>query len=488
MHANFEGLKGLFLFGLLFCIRFAAAQDMYFAANPRMTPAYTYSKVVGENAGGIYVMKYRDADIRRHFTLERYSHSLEFIDEQDYSLDKHDRLLKVFTRDSGMVFIIARKNKTITELLIYRLGFDIKKEPLEKSIGSAGQAESLEDIRCEYSINRQWCGIWVECAESSGKQRLNIFSFNLNSGFLYTKTISTPFDWKNTGIDEGSVGNHGETLCALLHEDNVRRLTDPASQQYVVYSTDTGKAYRSIELNAGKFFISGLELNRDEFAGKFVVCGFYDYKNAGAAHGFFTLQVSTDTQQLHFEAFDRKLVASLIGAKDEEKGLEPEHFFIRKMVPRDDGGILVIAENYYVSQQLETFYLNGVPQTSSRNVYNYNDLLFIAIDSAGQAEWNYVHRKRQSSFANGSYYHSIGVYVCDSNVNLVYNENASQSNRVVHLRLDRDGRLEQKILFNSESAYTAIVPFEGKQTGYNRYVVPLLREKQTSLLKLVQTH
>ena len=158
---------------------------------------------------------------------------------------------------------------------------------------------------------------------------------------------------------------------------------------------------------------------------------------------------------------------------------------MRKIVPRNDGGYLMVAENFEITQQMETFYLNGVPQTSSKSVYNYNDVILISMDSSGQMEWRHNINKRQSSFASMAYLHSMGIYVCENNVNLLYNDNSGQSNRVIHIRLARTGVLEQKIVLNSENEYTAIIPLEGKQTGYNRFVTPVMQNRQTLLLQVV---
>jgi hypothetical protein len=177
-------------------------------------------------------------------------------------------------------------------------------------------------------------------------------------------------------------------------------------------------------------------------------------------------------------------VADIIGNANEEAGKEPEHFYVRKLIPRSDGGLLMVSENFQISQQLETFFLNGIPQTSSKNVYNYNDVLFLALDSAGNNEWNYLLHKRQSSFASSNHYNSIATFVCDSFVHLLYNDNISQNNRVMYVSLGRSGKMLQKVLFSSENAYTAVIPSEGKQTGFNRFVVPLVTDKQTYFLKV----
>lgn len=489
--ANFEGRmrSGLILLlwiGLTLPVK---AQQVFFSNIPRISSGAAYSKVIGENRGGIYVLRHREADIRNNFTLERYSHQLDFLQEQSYKLGKKEKLIKVFTRDSGLLFIHYQRLKYTSELRVYRMGFSVSGVQSSSRIADMVHPESADAVVAEYSTDRNWCSIWAEEAAPDGRQRIRNILYHVPSGKVYNHVHELQFNARAVRIDEGSVSNQGRTACAVVYDDDSRRAADPASQQYFICANDTTAVAEAVPLNAGRFFVSGLDMVSDEFAGRLVVCGFYDYKTPGAAHGLFRINIGTrDTAMalspLYFMPFERKFVAGIIGAREEEKGEEAENFYIRKIVPRNDGGLLVIAENFHITQQMETFYLNGIPQTSSKNVYNYDDVMFIAVDSAEHTEWTHTLRKRQSSFAASAYYNSIGIYVCDSSVNMIYNDNAAQSNRVIHVNLDRTGRLEQKVLFSSEDAYTAVIPYEGRQTGYNRYVVPLIREKQTTLLKL----
>jgi hypothetical protein len=71
-------------------------------------------------------------------------------------------------------------------------------------------------------------------------------------------------------------------------------------------------------------------------------------------------------------------------------------------------------------------------------------------------------------------------------VNLLYNDNVTQNNRVMHVSIDKKGAILQKVLFNSDEVYTGFVPQEGKQIGYNRFLVPLTMDKKPLLLKLTQ--
>ena len=459
---------------------------MFVSSLPRPGAGFSYNRVIGENPGGLYMLRYRDAEVRNRFTLERYTHGLDFIQEQPMDLGKKGRLVKVFTRDSGMVFVLLERNRQEALLNARWLGHDLQTAMGQLRLGSIQNLESSEALAAEFSPDRNWCSIWVEEVTPDGRQRIRNIMLHTGRRSVFENTFVLQFPWKSVRIDEGSVSNSGAAACALVFEDDSRRNADPASRQVLVCHNDTTGFSEAIPINAGKFFVSGLDMVSDEFSGHFLVSGFYDYKNPGGAHGLFSLSIGPGghTYGLRFLPFDRAFVAGLIGAREEEKGEEASEFYIRKIVPRDDGGMLVIAEHFHITQQLETFYLNGVPQTSSRNVFNYDDVMFVAMDSTGSREWTYTLRKRQSSFAAGAYFNSIGIYVCDSSVNLLYNDHASQNNRVMHVSLDRSGNLEQKVLFSSENTHTAIVPFEGKQTGYNRYVVPLVKDKQTTLVKL----
>jgi hypothetical protein len=65
---------------------------------------------------------------------------------------------------------------------------------------------------------------------------------------------------------------------------------------------------------------------------------------------------------------------------------------------------------------------------------------------------------------------------------VVYNE--SGNGNVMQVLFHKDGNREQQILLRSETSFTALLPSEGAQTGYNRMVLPCMRNRQISLLKL----
>ena len=471
--------------GVAICGR---AQQIYISNLPRPTSSLNNNRVVGDNAGGIYVLRYRDIDIKRHISLDRYSHNLDFLEEQNIAFKKKQKLIRIFTRDSGLAYIQYTGPEKAIDVQAVFFGFSLKKAPQTIKLGGSFRAESEDGIVADYSQNREWCSVWIEEEAENGNQRIRNLLYNITENKTYISTQNLQFNHRDLRIVQTAVSNNGLASCIVEFEDNSKRKSDPASRQYFACVFSNTQTPEPIAVGAGRFFISGMELISDEFSGKFSFCGFYDFKNPDAAHGIFRLNYNLfGADQVIMTPIDRKTVADLIGNADEEAGKEPEHFYVRKLIPRSDGGMLMVAENFQISQQLETFFLNGIPQTSSKNVYNYNDVLFLAIDSQGNNEWNHLVHKRQSSFASSNHYNSIATFVCDSSVHLLYNDNISQNNRVMYITMNRSGNMVQKVLFSSENAYTAVIPSEGKQTGFNRFVVPLVTDKQTYFLKVRET-
>lgn len=469
----------------------AFAQKLYFSNIPRLNTKADYNRVIGENAGGIYVLRFKDDDMKSGFSIERYSHNLDFVEAENYELGKHERLIKVYTTDSGLNFLKATESKEFVSVSMLRCGFKFKNILGSGELFRTKHYKLSEyPIAAAYSNDRSKLCFWVSEPDEKN-DRVYSWVVVTAKGEVFSKgQLNTQRPHKHAENSNVAVMNNGSVAMVFTLMEEDKRMSDPQHTEHFMITASPDDSGALTSFGDHKYFVSDYELGVNEFDQQFVVSGFYDYKEPDAAHGVFTLKCKGGDAFVHIEfaPFDRKFVTQIIGARAESDGKELENFFIRKLVPRNDGGLLLVAEFFEITQQMETFYLNGVPQTSSKNVYNYNDVILVSLDSAGHVEWRHVINKRQSSFASMAYLHSLGVYVCEENVNLLYNDNSGQSNRVMHIRLLRSGIMEQRIILNSDNEYTAIIPLEGRQTGYNRYVTPVLQNRQTLLLQAVDDH
>jgi len=461
------------------------AQTVTLNALPGRKSVYSHYRVIGENAAGIYLMNYRDADMRKNFTIIRVNHSLEFIQEKPVELGKRARLIKLFTWDSGICMLYLDKIKQQT-FLQYRLIAPGLDQEFEGSLGMVSNLESAEAVTAEYSINRQWCAVWSEQVSEQGLQKLGVTLFHLPTHQKWQQECLIPFSNRLVDVQEASLGNDGQHACVVSFDDEAGRR--PLTRFFAAFG-DNERFKPLFPINASSYHISGEELVRDEFAGRFIFIGFWDENKEERSGGTLILPLPDTlqegrTEMLASKTFSSGLVSELIGTSAQEKGRIPANMFIRKIVPRNDGGTLIIAEKFYTTQHLETFYINGIPQTSSKNVYHYDDVMLLSLNASAETEWFRVIHKRQSGFSGSGFYNGVAVYVCDSTVQLLYNDNATQNNRIMHLGVDQKGAILQKVLFNSDNVYTGFIPQEGRQTGYNRFVVPLNMDKQMMLMKV----
>lgn len=467
------------------------AQHLYFSNIPRLNNKAYYNKVIGENPNGIYVLRFRDIELRSGFSIEKYSHRLDFSESQNFQLGKRERLLKVFTTDSGLFLIKTGRDKSKTFFACTRtIGTTLQPRPADRFY-ETDKAEKLSDNTViEYSPNRSWCAMWMEEVNEQGNQVFTCVLLKSNGELKGIWHTSTKFPFRDAELQQVAVSDSGATAATFLLIRPEKRSTEPAAEEHFLMQCDGKKMFNPLSVGDNHYFLSSYDLVYNQYRNQFYLAGFFDFKKPESAHGWLDWRfVPSDTMpEPKLSPIDRQFVAGMVGAKEAESGEDPQHFFVRRIVPRSDGGFLLVAEYFDITQQMETFYLNGAPQVSSKNVYNYNDIMLISVDEAGNAEWNHLINKRQSSYASLSYLHSIGVYVCESNVNIVYNDNSNQNNRVMHISVGKDGVIEQKIILNSDNEYTALIPAEGKQTGYNRYVAPLIQSRQISLLQLVDQH
>lgn len=463
------------------------AQRVSMNALPDGRSVYSHYRVVGENSRGIYLMNYRDADMRRNFTLVRSSHSLEYLNEKPIELGKKARLIKLFTYDSGICMVYLEKIRQQTWLQ-YRLIAPALDKEIAGTLGVLDDLESAEGVTAEYSANRAWLGVWTEGVTEQGLQKVGITLFHLPTERKMQHTSLIPFTAKQVEVEEAALGNDGQHACMVSFDDESGRRSPI---RYFAAFGDVQGFKPLFPVNASSYHISGGDLARDEYAGRFLYCGFWDENKEERSGGNLMLSLPDSATEGQAELvvktqFSPGLVSELIGASAQEKGRLPENLFIRKIVPRDDGGTVVVAEKFYITQHLETFYINGIPQTSSKNVYHYDDVLVLSLSASSEMEWFKVIHKRQSGFAGAGFYNGIAFYVCDNSLNLLYNDNATQNNRVMHLSIDQKGAILQKVLFNSDEVYTGFVPQEGRQIGYNRFLVPLTMDKKTLLLKVTR--
>jgi len=207
------------------------------------------------------------------------------------------------------------------------------------------------------------------------------------------------------------VSNSGN-IFLLGRFDLARRIRDLDDVKYMVYRYDINtQEGREIEIALGNKFITDLafRLDRDE---NIYVAGFYSANSTYQIIGTLFQKIGPNGGILlnSSERFSEEFLSNYLSSGQINKGKELKNFYLDSqdgIILRSDGGVLLIAEKFYVtSQPFRDVYGYWV----DREIYHYEDVILTSVSGDGNIEWHAIVDKNQvgESPATLSYFNAIG--------------------------------------------------------------------------------
>ncbi len=204
-------------------------------------------------------------------------------------------------------------------------------------------------------------------------------------------------------VDENSVFRLKEMRVSsagnvfLLGKQDLQLQGGKEATRFVLFKLDI-LADRLIEipLNFGANFVADLTCKPD-LQENLVITGFYSNRPGAELSGilFAKLEaVSNYVSIISYDPFSPQLLARYLSAREVARGRELADFFLDQMVQRADGGVMLLAEQYYVTT---SGWRDAYGFYNTRTTYNYNDVLVFAISPQGKIEWTSIVQKQQQS-------------------------------------------------------------------------------------------
>jgi hypothetical protein len=175
----------------------------------------------------------------------------------------------------------------------------------------------------------------------------------------------------------------------------------------------------------------------------------------------------------------------LDGVIKRKKQIHPENYITRRLIPQEDGSVIMLLERFLELRQLETYYINGIPQTATKILYNYNEIGVLFLNQGLEIDTCLRVEKEQTSSPNTAYLLGFGSYVCQDGIHLLFNADITKNNDVMDVVIRPDFEIKSQVLLNSDHVYSVLVPMDGKETNYCAFTVPLLKDKQWFWMKVV---
>ncbi len=245
------------------------------------------------------------------------------------------------------------------------------------------------------------------------------------------------------------------------------------------------------EIPLGGKFASGLYLKVDNYGKCIYAAGFYSQKKAGNFDGVLLAQYQMDSGKITSSRqlpFDEQIRLNATGRNSRRAFND---FLTRQLIIRNDGGFVLIAEDYYMTVRAgltpygyySSFYY---PFMTSQNIreYHYGDIMALCYDGQGQPLWHAFVRKNQYSQEDAGAFSSYAFINTGGALGFLYNDFDDRSSRIALSTIEAGGKLSAQQL-NPGSGQPDWQPREGKQVSGRELVVPCLKGRQLCFAKVV---
>ena len=153
----------------------------------------------------------------------------------------------------------------------------------------------------------------------------------------------------------------------------------------------------------------------------------------------------------------------------------------KRIIPRSDGGFLLITEGEYKFTKAERMatnnfgYYNAVPYTPSVRYIDQNhyyDIGVFSINTDGTLDWQTNMPKSQVSENGDGYYSSFAFFEANNVLKFLYNEDFYSNGNFVEYNVNPNGLTKRQSMMNSEKQNLVMVPLKAKQLDGHSIIIP----------------
>ncbi len=461
------------------------AQVLQWSNPTKLKGTAVFTKVIGENQHGVYLLRYRNKFFSKNVIIDKYHHHLSLDLSRNIDLKK-SRLVKIKMLDKGILIVKSSFDRSEQSNILSAQYYDYNLKPIGKPVPLlSAEIRDFGDrgnFRVRVSESEEY--IAVLNTQKTDNNTINVVwqLFDNNFKHIRTKNVVLPISHRNFYISDFMVGDSG----AIVNLSREIKEIDRRERLYIdrLFVQD-GDTLFDLQFSDSLAF-HDLKMSYDRQNNTAVIAGFYGRVQLYGSKGLMVFKYQLDSQRSvqSFTKFSKELIKELNLAKYETDAI-PEGFEFLRIVPRSDGGLLCIAEQKEIATESDIVMVNGIPTSTSKNIYNYNDILVLNLSAEGEIEWSHVVHKNQTTINDGGYFSSAVVFIDKDFIQLIYNDQIRSTGEVMQYTLYSNGKMMSKKLLKSQLDYVVVIPQESSQVSSNKIIIPTSKNRRFALLKLV---
>lgn len=270
--------------------------------------------------------------------------------------------------------------------------------------------------------------------EKYGDERFVLSLIDENLAVQWKHEILPPYQDQYFSLENYIVTDSGDVyMLATISKDESglsrkERKTNPTYYHSALVFNPRTNELSEYEIKLDPKFISNIIMTVTG-NGDIICSGFYSNKSSNAIIGTFFLKIDKLTKKTSSEGtmdFPTEFLTQFMSAKKAAKNRELYDYSLEYLVQREDGGAVLVAEQYYEYEICSTDPKTGM-QTCTYYYY-YNDIIVVSINPQGKIEWARKIPKLQVSHNDGGYYLSFAFAVSGNTLYFMFNDNPKNMN------------------------------------------------------------
>jgi hypothetical protein len=467
------------------CLSSISAQDIIWANKNNIDKRTNFTKVIGQNKHGVYVLKHTNSSFKKYFIVEQFDKRMNLLRSKTFKIN-NAHLEKIVVQNEGLlVFTKVFENNNGKKLMMNTIDSNLNEKNGIEIVSSETMGINT-NIKIYYNRSRSKFLVNV-FSENGNNIKLSYYLMTAQSVLKKGETILN-YKYNELYIGEGLMDEY-DNLHQLLSQSDKFKSKNSADFFHYIFSLNTLTNISNERLiNDRNTFISNYEIIENEITHDIVAVGFYGNRYEDENKGYFYVKIDGKTHQVkenQFIEIDRNIVSQIIGIKNEQKGESINKFSIKKLIPKMDGGLIIISERSFITTQSDIFYVNGVPQSSYARIFNNDEVLIFSLNPLGKTDWHHIINKNQSSINDGGYYNGIIVMINEAEFNILYNDRLSANADIIQVTFNEKGETSKKVLLNNEQYFALLIPSEYKQVNANSLVIPINQNRDYTYIKLI---
>lgn len=346
----------------------------------------------------------------------------------------------------------------------------------KKQIAELNNEKELRtDLRYVRSINKKKLLCYKNVFEGGKNEKILYYLFDAYSDEVISGEIDIPYPDDKFQVRKIAVSNSGN-VYVLGKYFVVNRVKSPNDFGFKVYQYAPGSSKgEEVSVDLGELFITDLTLKIDRDENLFLA-GFYSHRSTDDIIGtcFFRFDNELNEVVRSSQRFGDDFLNRFMKEKQIERGKELQNFYLDNIIMRSDGGVLLLAEKFYITYNSYTdIYGYWVDQ----KIYHFDEVIVNSVAANGDLEWSAVVPKRQQSERRERL--SYIDIVSGTELFLVYGYEERREPRTMYFNtVDFDGKVSQRSILIKGTGYDDLFfPRSSEQISNNEALLTYFQEK-----------